>query len=212
MVFDVSIARQIASYLLNNQAVILSPNDPFTWSSGWKAPIYCDNRILLAYPEARSFIKRQFLFYLQKESQKVNAIAGVATAGIPHATMVADELGLPMVYVRSSKKEHGTENKVEGKLEKGQNVFVIEDLISTGGSSLKAIDTIREANCQVGRLLAVFTYGFDIAEKTFEEKDVPVTTLCNYSTLLDVALEQNYVSSNEVELLENWRKKPDIWG
>ena len=192
--------------------MILKPNAPFTWSSGWKSPIYCDNRLILSYPSLRTNVKQHLVNLVENDDQQVDAIVGVATAGIPHATLLADELNMPLAYVRSSAKKHGTENKIEGHLETGQNVVVIEDLISTGGSSLKAIETIREKGCKVHKLAAIFTYGFDVAAQSFNEQDVPVQTLTDYNILLDVAIAEGYVSEAQLDTLQQWRADPANWG
>jgi len=197
---------------LRIEAVVFNPQNPFTWSSGIKSPIYCDNRLLLSYPELRQAVKNALASVVEQADPRIDAVAGVATAGIPHATMIADQLALPLAYVRSSPKKHGTGNKVEGRLEKGQNVAVIEDLISTGGSSMSAIDTVREIGCRVSKVTAIFSYDFDRAIQRFEDNGVKVETLTNYSILTEVAQEKGYIPESAFDTLEAWRADPDSWG
>ena len=211
MIYNNIVAREVAEYLLEIKAVVLNPSQPFTWTSGIKSPIYCDNRKTLSFPKVRTFIKTSFADILTDEFKHADVIAGVATAGIPHGALVADVLNLPFVYVRDKPKGHGLENQIEGKLEKGQKVFVIEDLISTGGSSLKAVEAIREAGAEVLGLGAIFTYGFEKAVKAFEAADCKFFTLSNYEILLDKAIEDNYVKEEEKEELINWYKDPESW-
>jgi orotate phosphoribosyltransferase len=206
-----NIPRQIAAILLQAGAVQLRPNNPFTWSSGWRSPIYCDNRITLSYPEARTFIKQALVKLVQEVYPQAEAIAGVATAGIPQGALVADSLNLPFVYVRSKPKEHGMTNMIEGKVTPGQKVVVVEDLISTGGSSLKVAEALREAGFEVLGMVAIFTYGFETARQNFEEKQVSLSCLSNYSSLLEEALQQGYISSADITSLEEWRKDPENW-
>ncbi len=206
-----TIARRVAASLLEIGAIRLRPNDPFTWSSGWKSPIYCDNRLALSYPAVRSYIKNALAERIRAEFTSVEAIAGVATAGIPQGALVADVLELPFLYVRSKPKEHGMGNRIEGKVESGQKVVVIEDLISTGGSSLQAVDALREAGAEVVGMAAIFTYGFAIAEQNFRAKQVPLVTLSDYSQLLSVALEQNSISETDKTSLAAWRQNPEMW-
>ncbi|RFS13515.1 orotate phosphoribosyltransferase [Emticicia sp. C21] len=205
-------SHKIASYLLSTKAVKLSPEQPFKWSSGWNSPIYCDNRVTLSYPEARTFIKKSLAKAIKKYFPDTELIAGVATAGIPQGALVAEALGLPFAYVRPKPKEHGMGNQIEGRIEKGQKVVVIEDLISTGGSSLKAVDALREAGIEVVGMVAIFTYGFKIADTNFAEKNVPLVTLSNYNALIDEAIKQNYISAESLESLKKWRRKPEKWG
>ncbi|KOY87653.1 orotate phosphoribosyltransferase [bacterium 336/3] len=206
-----NVAHKIASLLLEIQAVKLSPNAPFKWSSGWLSPIYCDNRLTLSYPETRTYIKNAFVDLIKAKFADVEAIAGVATAGIPQGALIADAMGLPFVYVRSEAKKHGMTNLIEGKVEPNQKIVVIEDLISTGGSSLKVVDALREANCDVLGLVAIMTYGFEVAIQAFEEKNVPFYTLSNYNFVLDEALKQNIIDTNIQKSLEEWRKEPSNW-
>lgn len=212
MVLNVDYARQLAEQLLAIQSVILNPEKPFTWSSGWKSPIYCDNRLILSYPEIREQLKHELTNACQNISEDLDAIVGVATAGIPHATLVADSLNLPLVYVRSSPKAHGTENKVEGRLKKGQRVVVIEDLISTGRSSISVVEALREIGCQVQKLTAIFTYEFDRASSLFRDHSLHVDTLTNYSVLIKVAKEKGYIPESAMETLNEWRADPKNWG
>lgn len=211
MIYNNIVAREVAESLLQIKAVVLNPSQPFTWTSGIKSPIYCDNRKTLSFPKVRTFIKTSFADILTDEFKHADVIAGVATAGIPHGALVADVLNLPFVYVRDKPKGHGLENQIEGKLEKGQKVFVIEDLISTGGSSLKAVEALREAGAEVLGLGAIFTYGFEKSVKAFEQANCKFFTLSNYEILLDKAIEDNYVKPEEREELIKWYKDPEAW-
>jgi orotate phosphoribosyltransferase len=211
MIYNNIVAREVAESLLQIKAVVLNPSQPFTWTSGIKSPIYCDNRKTLSFPKVRTFIKTSFADIITDEFKNVDVIAGVATAGIPHGALIADVLNLPFVYVRDKAKGHGLENQIEGKLEKGQKVFVIEDLISTGGSSLKAVEALREAGAEVLGLGAIFTYGFEKAVKAFEQANCKFFTLSNYEILLDKAIEDNYVKPEERDELINWYKDPEAW-
>lgn len=205
-------ANSIAKYLLQIKAVKLSPNEPFTWASGWKSPIYCDNRKTLSFPVVRTFIRQEFVKLINEKIGIIDAVAGVATAGIPQGVLVAQDLGLPFVYVRSSQKTHGLENKIEGVIEPGQSIVVIEDLISTGGSSLNAVSALREAGYNVKAMFAIFTYGFPLAEKNFKEAKCPFYTLCNYEKLIQNALEEEYITEKDMLLLKKWRLSPETWG
>ena len=211
MIYNNKVAREVAEYLLEIKAVVLNPSQPFTWTSGIKSPIYCDNRKTLSFPKVRTFIKSSFADIISDEFEHVEVIAGVATAGIPHGALVADILNLPFVYVRDKPKGHGLENQIEGKLEKGQKVFVIEDLISTGGSSIKAVDALREAGAEVLGLGAIFTYGFEKSVKAFEQANCKFFTLSNYEILLDKAIEENYIKQEEKSELMEWYKDPEAW-
>ncbi len=202
----------VAEKLLKIKAVKLQPSIPFTWASGWKSPIYCDNRKTLSYPVLRNFIKIQIARLVRENFPDVDAIAGVATGAIAQGAMVAEELGLPFVYVRSAPKDHGLENLIEGDLKPNQKVLVIEDLISTGGSSLKAVEAIRKDGCEVMGMIAIFTYDFPVAKEAFKKANVELITLSNYQTILDVALASGYISENEMETLQDWRKAPAEWG
>ena len=190
----------------------MQPNNPFTWASGWKAPIYCDNRKTLSYPQIRSLIKLELARVISETFGDVEAIAGVATGAIAQGALVADLLGLPFVYVRSSPKDHGLENLVEGELKPNSKVVVIEDLISTGGSSLKAAEAIRNFGCEVLGMVAVYTHGFPMAEQNFEKAEVKLVTLTDYDQVIEEALRTGYISAENVELLREWRKSPETWG
>jgi orotate phosphoribosyltransferase len=203
--------RQIAATLLQIGAIQLRPSQPFTWSSGWLSPIYCDNRLTLSYPEARTFIKESLVKLIQQEHPQVEAIAGVATAGIPQGAMVADSLHLPFVYVRSKPKEHGMANMIEGKVTPGQKVVIVEDLISTGGSSLKVAEALKDAGFEVLGMAAIFTYGFETARQNFEEKKVKLSCLSNYNSLVDEAVGQGHISATDIASLQEWRKDPGNW-
>ncbi|MDE7396283.1 MAG: orotate phosphoribosyltransferase [Muribaculum sp.] len=201
----------VAKKLLNIQAIKLQPENPFTWASGWNSPIYTDNRKTLSYPDLRTFIKIELCRLIAENFGEPDAIAGVATGAIAQGALVADELGLPYVYVRSTPKDHGLENLIEGNLKPGQKVVVIEDLISTGGSSLKAVEAIRNAGCQVIGMVAIFTYGFPVAEKAFKDANVKLLTLSNYDAMLEAAVEIEYVKSSDLETLKLWRRDPANW-
>lgn len=207
-----TIEKLTAEKLLKIKAVKLQPSNPFTWASGWKSPIYCDNRKLMSYPVIRNFVKVEFCRLILEKYPQVEAIAGVATGAIAPGAIVADALGLPFVYVRSSPKDHGLENLIEGDLKPKQKVVVIEDLVSTGGSSLKAVEAIRRDGSDVLGMLAVFTYGFPMSEERMKESRVELTTLCNYDAILDEALRIDYIDESELKTLQDWRKNPDSWG
>lgn len=203
--------RIVAAKLLKIKAVKLQPSNPFTWASGWKSPIYCDNRKTLSYPELRNFIKIELARLIREKYDHVDAIAGVATGAIAQGAMVAEELGLPFVYVRSSPKDHGLENLIEGDLKPRMKVVVIEDLISTGGSSLKAVEAIRADGSDVIGMLAIFTYGFPEAEEAFRKAKVELTALSNYDAVLETALATNYIHESELKTLQEWRISPSTW-
>ncbi|NLR66697.1 orotate phosphoribosyltransferase [Chitinophaga varians] len=204
--------KQVAEKLLQVQAVKLSPAQPFTWASGWKSPIYCDNRKLLSYPYVRDYIKSELCNTVFETFPDAAVIAGVATAGIPHGTLVADQLKLPFIYVRSKPKEHGMGNQIEGVLQPGQQVVVVEDLISTGKSSLEAVQAIRAAGGEVIGMVSIFNYGFDVAVKAFEAAGVPFKSLSNYNAMIALAEEKGIVSADEISTLQAWRTAPDQWG
>jgi len=206
------VANKIAEILLEAGAVKLSPANPFTWSSGWKSPIYCDNRVVLSFPAYRKFIKESLAQLVKNQYPTADLIAGVATAGIPQGALVADELNLPFAYVRPKPKDHGMGNQIEGKIEKGQKVVIVEDLISTGGSSLKAAEALRNEGIEVLGMIAIFTYGFSVADENFKNAGLPLFCLSNYETLLPVAVEKSYITSSQVESLAEWRKSPGTWG
>lgn len=205
------VARILAEKLLKISAINLQPESPFVWASGWNSPIYTDNRKTLSYPEIRSFIKIELCRTILENFDQVDAIAGVATGAIAQGALVADSLGLPYVYVRSTPKDHGLENLIEGNLKPGMKVVVIEDLISTGGSSLKAVEAIRAAGCEVIGMAALFTYGFPVAEENFHKAGVNLITLSNYNALLEAALATNYIKPGDVDTLKEWRKDPANW-
>lgn len=203
--------RLLAENLLKISAIKLQPEHPFTWASGWDSPIYTDNRKTLSYPSVRTFIKVEMCRLIMENFGTPDAIAGVATGAIAMGAMVADDLGLPYVYVRSTPKDHGLENLIEGNLKPGQKVVVIEDLISTGGSSLKAVEAIRAAGCEVVGMAAIFTYGFPIAINRFKEAGVNLVTLSNYNAMLESALETKYIRAEDLDTLKEWRKDPANW-
>ena len=200
-----------AEKLLKIKAIKLQPENPFTWASGWKSPFYCDNRKTLSYPDLRSFVKTELSRVIMENFEDVDAIAGVATGAIPQGALVADVLNKPFVYVRSKPKDHGLENLIEGELKPGMKVVVVEDLISTGGSSLKAVDAIRNNGCEVIGMVAAYTYGFDAAKEAFKKANVQLITLTNYEAVLDVALKTGYITENQVSVLNTWRKDPSQW-
>lgn len=212
MIYDTKIASQLAKYLLEKKAVLLRPNEPFTWASGWKSPIYCDNRLLLSYPEVRTYIKNSFVNIINSTFKSVDTIVGVATAGISHAALIADVLNLPMAYGRTKVKDHGRQNVIEGKVNINEKVVVVEDLISTGGSSLNIVETLREVPAEVVALIAIFSYGFPIADEKMKENNLTLYTLSDYNTLVDEAVKMDYITGNEVEMLKEWRKNPSEWG
>ena len=202
---------KIAEQLMQIKAIKLQPANPFTWASGWKSPIYCDNRKTLSYPELRTYIKQQFCRLILEKHPDVEVIAGVATGAIAQGALVADELNKPFVYIRSAAKGHGMGNLIEGDLQPGKKVVVIEDLISTGGSSLKAVEALRNAGCEVLEMFAIFTYGFQVAEDNFAKAGVALTVLSDYETLVDTAVKTGYVSENDIKTLSEWRKDPGNW-
>jgi len=211
MIFNEESAKKIAESLLQIKAIKLNPTTPFNWASGWSSPIYCDNRKSLSYPPVRTHIRQQFVDAIHEHYPNAEVIVGVATGGIAHGALVAEALGLPFAYVRSSSKEHGMKNLIEGDILEGQNVVVIEDLISTGGSSLKAVDALRESGCNVLGMVAIFTYDFDLAKKNFEEKNCKLITLSDYHILLDVAVKSHHISELNVKSLTAWRANPEKW-
>lgn len=205
------IKKQFAEKLLSIKAIKLQPNDPFTWASGWHSPIYTDNRKTLAYPEIRSFVKQELVHLVHEHFADATAVAGVATGAIAQGALVADELGLPFCYVRSKAKDHGMGNLIEGTLPEGAKVVVIEDLISTGGSSLKAVEALREAGFKVVGMVASYTYGFQIAEEAFNAADLKLVTICDYEATTEIAAESGYISKEDIEVLKQWRKSPSTW-
>lgn len=204
-----SIEKEIAKNLLDIQAVFLRPNEPFTWASGIKSPIYCDNRLALSYPEKRTTVVNGFVSLIQKEYPEANVLMGTATAGIPWAAMVAEAMGLPMGYVRGSNKTHGKGNKIEGKLEPGAKVVIVEDLISTGGSVKDVVESLRDAGAEVLGVVAIFTYLLPKANETFAALSCPFATLSNYDELIQVALEHNYIKNEDLEKLKAWKQDPN---
>ena len=203
-----TLERLFAEKLLKVKAIKLQPANPFTWASGWKSPIYCDNRKTLSYPSLRNFVKIEISRLILEKFGQVDAIAGVATGAIPQGALVADELNLPFVYVRSKPKDHGLENLIEGELRPGMKVVVIEDLVSTGGSSLKAVEALRQNGCEVIGMVASFTYGFQVAVEAFKAANVKLLTLTNYEAVLKVALDTDYIAEEDIEVLQAWRKDP----
>lgn len=211
MIFNTDTAKKTAELLLQINAIKLNPKNPFTWASGWKSPIYCDNRIILSFPPIRNYIREEFAKNIEKIYGKPDAIAGVATGAIGIGMLVAEYMGLPFVYVRPEPKKHGRQNQVEGFLQKGQNVVVVEDLISTGNSSLMAVEALKAAGANVKGMVAIFTYGFDVSVQNFKDANITLNTLGNYDTLLDLAVAKNYITEKEQETLAEWRKNPSGW-
>lgn len=207
-----SLEKMTAEKLLTIKAIKLQPSNPFTWASGWKSPVYCDNRKLFSYPAIRNFVKLEMSRIVLEKYPQADAIAGVATGAITPGALVADALGLPFVYVRSSPKDHGLENLIEGELRPNSKVVVIEDLISTGGSSLKAVDAIKKDGSDVVGMVAIFTYGFPIAAEQFKKADVQISTLTNYDAVLKEALRTEYIVEDDLETLQEWRNAPSTWG
>lgn len=206
-----TLQKQIAEKLLEVKAVRLQPNNPFTWASGWKSPIYCDNRKTLSYPAVRTYIKLQLARVISEAFPEVEAIAGVATGAIAQGALVADLLNLPFAYIRATPKDHGLENLIEGELRPGAKVVVVEDLISTGGSSLKAVEAIRRFGCEVVGMVAIYTHQFPQADMAFEDANVRLVTLSNYDAVIEEALRTSYVNEEDLEALREWRKSPDTW-
>lgn len=211
MILNKDTAKKTAELLLQINAIKLQPNKPFTWASGWKSPIYCDNRISLSYPQIRNYLRENLANIIEKEYGKPDVIAGVATGAIAIGALVAQALNLPFVYVRPEAKSHGRQNQVEGFLEPHKNVVVIEDLISTGKSSLNAVKALKEAGANVIGMVAIFSYGFDIANENFEKEKINLITLSDYQHLLEQSLDSNYISEKELETLNTWRKNPAVW-
>ncbi|MBI1836043.1 MAG: orotate phosphoribosyltransferase [Flavobacteriia bacterium] len=211
MILNNEKALKVAEFLLQIKAVKLEPNNPFTWASGWKSPIYCDNRVTLSFPNIRTFIRQSYAESIIEKFGKPDIIAGVATGGIAQGALVAQELGVPFIYVRSSAKEHGMGNQIEGFYEEGKKVVVIEDLISTGGSSLKAIDALKDAGLDVKGLVAIFTYGFEKAKESFEKAECPFITLTSYDVLIEQALKQDYINVSDLDSLKEWKDSPETW-
>ena len=211
MILHKDIAKKTAEVLLKVKAIKLSPTEPFTWASGWKSPIYCDNRVTLSYPPVRVFLKEEISKIVESKYGKPDVIAGVATGAIAIGILVAQELGVPFIYVRPEPKGHGRKNQIEGHLESGQNVVVIEDLISTGKSSLNAVKALKESGETVKGMVAIFSYGFDLASENFKNSNVYLSTLSDYSHLLEQAMDSKYITEKELDTLTEWRKDPENW-
>ncbi len=211
MILHKDIAKKTAEVLLKVKAIKLSPTDPFTWASGWKSPIYCDNRVTLSYPTVRVLLKEEISKIVESKYGKPDVIAGVATGAIAIGVLVAQELGVPFIYVRPEPKSHGRKNQIEGHLKNGQNVVVIEDLISTGKSSLNAVKALKESGATVKGMVAIFSYGFDLASENFKNSNVDLTTLSDYSHLLGQAMDSKYITEKELDTLTDWRKNPENW-
>lgn len=211
MIFNKETAKKTAEVLLQINAIKLQPKEPFTWASGWKSPIYCDNRIVLSYPLIRNYIRETIAKHIENHYGKPDVIAGVATGAIGVGALVAEYLNLPFVYVRPEAKKHGRQNQIEGHIEKGQTVVVVEDLISTGKSSLNAVAALKEAEINVKGMVAIFSYGFEVAEKNFKDANVELHTLGNYQNLLEQALDTNYITKAEQDILAQWNANPSEW-
>ena len=211
MIINKDTAEKTAELLLQINAIKLNPKNPFTWACGWNSPIYCDNRLILSFPPIRNFVREEFSKHIEKEFGKPDVIAGVATGAIGIGMLVAEYMGLPFVYVRPEPKKHGRQNQVEGFLQKGQNVVVVEDLISTGNSSLLAVEALKEAGANVKGMVAIFTYGFDVAVENFKNANVELNTLADYNNLLELAVAKNYISEIELKTLQEWRERPSTW-
>lgn len=211
MILDKDKAKETAELLLKIKAIKLQPNNPFDWASGWKSPIYCDNRITLSYPIIRNFLKEEMAKAIEEKFGKPDVIAGVATGAIAIGVLVAQELGIPFVYVRPEQKKHGRQNQIEGFLDSGQNVVVVEDLISTGKSSLNAVDALKQTGAVVKGMIAIFSYGFEVAFNNFKEKNIQLAILSDYEHLLEQALDSDYISPKELSVLQDWRKNPSEW-
>jgi len=212
MIYNEETAVTVSDFLLQIKAIKLNNNNPFTWASGLRSPIYCDNRVTLSYPKVRTYMRQQFVKAIQENFGDVDAIVGVATGGIAQGALIAQELGLPFAYVRSASKGHGLENMIEGVVEPGQSVVVVEDLISTGGSSLKAVKALREAKCNVKGMVAIFTYQLPVAAESFEKEKCNLITLADYETMVARALENEYIKDTDFESLSVWRQDPKKWG
>ncbi|AOW10886.1 orotate phosphoribosyltransferase [Flavobacterium gilvum] len=211
MIFNKNTAEKTAELLLQINAIKLNPGNPFTWASGWKSPIYCDNRLILSFPAIRNYVRDEFSKNIEKQFGKPDVIAGVATGAIGIGMLVAESMGLPFVYVRPEPKKHGRQNQVEGFLQKGQSVVIIEDLISTGNSSLLAVDGLRDAGAVIKGMAAIFTYGFDVAEENFKNSKVELYTLSNYQNLLNLAVAKKYITEEEEQTLREWNGSPATW-
>jgi len=211
MIYDKEYAKKLARQLLEINAVVLRPENPFTWSSGWKSPIYCDNRLTLRYPEIRDEIAEKFSALITEKLKGVEVITATATAGIPHAAWVAEKLHKPMAYVRSKAKSYGMGNQIEGGVDKNQSTLVIEDLVSTGSSAISVVEVLNFIGADVKAVLSIFTYGFNKSRRKFEEKEVPLYTLTDYNTLIEVAIKNEFVEPNQLNFLNSWREDPEQW-
>ncbi len=211
MIIDTTFAEELALDLLEINAVVLRPNDPFTWASGWHSPIYCDNRLTLRYPAIRKKIAQQFISCIQKKYADIEVVTGTATAGIPHAAFIAEYMNKPMGYVRAKAKAYGLGNQIEGGIQKGESTVVIEDLVSTGGSAISVVEALQFVGADVQAVFSIFTYGFDTSRKKFEQAGVPFHTLTDYSTLIEVAKDNNYVDQKDLKTLSDWRERPSKW-
>ncbi|KUJ59827.1 orotate phosphoribosyltransferase [Flavobacteriaceae bacterium CRH] len=211
MIFNKDTAEKTAELLLQINAIKLNPENPFTWASGWKSPIYCDNRLILSFPVIRNYVRDEFAKNIEKQFGKPDVIAGVATGAIGIGILVAESLGLPFVYVRPEAKKHGRQNQVEGFLQKGQNVVVVEDLISTGNSSLLAVEALRNEGANIKGMAAIFTYGFNVAQENFKNANIDLFTLSNYENLLDLAVQKQYITEEQQSTLQEWSEDPSIW-
>jgi len=211
MIFNKDTAEKTAELLLQINAIKLNPRNPFTWASGWQSPIYCDNRLILSFPLIRNYVRDEFSKHIEKQFGKPDVIAGVATGAIGIGILVAESMGLPFVYVRPEPKKHGRQNQVEGFLQKGQNVVIVEDLISTGNSSLLAVEALRAVGANIKGMAAIFTYGFDVATENFKNANVDLLTLSNYQNLLNLAVAKKYITEEEEQTLRDWSSKPSTW-
>lgn len=211
MIFNKDTAEKTAELLLQINAIKLNPKNPFSWASGWKSPIYCDNRLTLSFPAIRNYIREEFAKNIEKKFGKPDVIAGVATGAIGIGILVAEYMGLPFVYVRPEPKKHGRQNQIEGFIQKGQNVVVVEDLISTGNSSLMAVEALKDAEVHVKGMVAIFSYGFQVAEENFKNANLELYTLSNYENLLHLAVSKNYINEEELQTLQEWRLNPSEW-
>lgn len=212
MIYNEDVALKVAEFLLQIKAIKLEPTKPFTWASGWKSPIYCDNRVTLSHPSIRNYIRQQFSTIIKSQWGIPGTVAGVATGGIAHGVLVAQELGVPFIYVRPESKKHGLGNQIEGQLVSQSGLVVVEDLVSTGKSSLAAVDALKDAGCEVKHMVAIFNYGFQQTEELFKSHKMTLITLCDYDHLIKKAVELNYISNTHLETLMNWRKDPSNWG
>lgn len=210
--YDLEIAKKTSEYLLQIKAIKINPSNPFTWASGWKSPIYCDNRKTLSYPTIRTYLRQEMVKCIHDHFPTPSVVAGVATGGIPLGVLVAQDMGLPFIYVRSDAKGHGLQNRIEGHVESGSNVIVIEDLISTGGSSISVVEALREVGCNVVGMVAIFTYGFDVAKEKFKQAKCPLYTLSDYNTIIEIAVDNGFIAAQHLEMLKQWRLKPETWG